>query len=96
VNDINTAREFIGGAGTQTSALGFGGNTPGETGATESWNGTNWTNENDLNTNRYSLGGTGTQTAALAFGGFAPPFTAATEEWSGTGEITRTITTTTE
>jgi hypothetical protein len=46
VNDLNTARTGLGGAGTQTAALGFGGLAP-ATGfindETESWNGTSWT-----------------------------------------------------
>ena len=43
---LNTARYAPGGAGTQTSALAFGGNTPSPgTGltVTESYNGTSWT-----------------------------------------------------
>jgi hypothetical protein len=40
------------GAGTNTAALAFGGNIPPTTGATETWNGTNWTEVNDLNTAR--------------------------------------------
>src|SRR6056300_727827 len=55
---LNTARQFIGGAGIQTAALAFGGQPP-VTGATESYNGTNWTEVNDLNTARNSLGGAG-------------------------------------
>jgi hypothetical protein len=34
-NNMNTARGTIAGAGTQTAALGFAGNTPAITGATE-------------------------------------------------------------
>jgi hypothetical protein len=38
--------------------------------ATESWNGTSWTEVNDLNTARELAGGSGTDnTSALAFGG---------------------------
>jgi hypothetical protein len=36
---LNTARVFLGGAGTQTAALAFGGTTPTVTGATEEWTG---------------------------------------------------------
>ena len=39
VNDFNTARNSLGGAGTSTSALGFGGDTGSKTNATEEWNG---------------------------------------------------------
>jgi hypothetical protein len=43
---------------------------PAATGATEEYDGTNWTsNPTGLNTARYALAGAGTQTAGLAFGG---------------------------
>jgi hypothetical protein len=68
---LNTARSDPGGAGTQTAALAFGGDTPAspsKTGATESYNGTTWTTSpNSLNTARSGLGGAGTNTAALGF-----------------------------
>jgi hypothetical protein len=83
---MNTARSNLGGAGTQTAALAFGGNVPSVTGATEEYDGTNWaTSPGSLNTARGGgLGGAGTQTAALAFGGNIPPETGATEEYDGT------------
>jgi hypothetical protein len=79
------------------TALGFGGrNDPVPTiMQTESWNGTNWTNENDLNEVKNNLGGAGSQNSALGFGG-NPGAKASTEEWNGTGFLTRTITSTTE
>jgi hypothetical protein len=84
----------LGGAGTQTLALAFGGDLPGTTAATELWNGTSWTtNPSGLATARGSLAGAGTQTAGLAFGGSAGPDLAATEEWTGSTLQTRTITT---
>jgi hypothetical protein len=90
---MNQARQGIGGAGTQTASLGFGGEpVPGQA-LTESWNGTNWTEVADLGTARYRLGGAGTNTAALAFGGAINPagsFSAATEEWND-GPQVRTI-----
>ena len=47
-NSMNTGRYGMGSAGTQDSALGFGGNGPTvQTAVTESWNGTNWTEVND-------------------------------------------------
>jgi hypothetical protein len=79
-NNLNTTRTNLAGAGTQTSALGFGGAVP-VTGATEEYDGTSWTNSNSLNTARQQLGGAGIQTAALAFGG--QPLTGATEEYDG-------------
>ena len=93
MNDLNNSRTDIRGAGTQTAALAFGGSAPPLTGATEFWNGTNWTEINDLNTARDKLGGAGTNTSALAFGGEAPTITAATEEWNDPGTIFQTITT---
>lgn len=86
---MNTGRYALGSAtaGSQTAALGFGGDLVGPlTAETESYNGTSWTVVNSLNTTRASLGGAGTQTAALAFGGSNPPTTrtTSTETWNGT------------
>src|SRR6056300_477440 len=53
--NLNTARSALGGAGTQTAALAFAG-TP-TTGATESYNGTSWTELNDLNNIRFYIAG---------------------------------------
>jgi hypothetical protein len=53
---MNTAREGLGGAGTQTAAVAFGGNVPPYTAATEEYNGTSWTTSPvSLNTARYSF-----------------------------------------
>jgi hypothetical protein len=51
---MNTARSNIAGAGIQTAGLAFGGNTPTATGATEEYDGTNWTSVNSMNTARGS------------------------------------------
>ena len=86
MNDLNTARRGIAGAGaSNTSAVAFGGGSPAMDN-TETWNGTNWTAVNTLNTARYFLGGTGIITAALAYGG--TPTTGATESWNGTNWTT--------
>jgi hypothetical protein len=86
--NLNTARRRLGGAGTQTAALGFGGDSP-IVAATEEYDGSTWTNPTGLNTARDSLAGCGIQTAALGFGGYSPPpVTAATEEWTGAGAPT--------
>src|SRR6056300_1490251 len=58
--NLGTARYALAGAGTQTAALAFGGEGPPNTGATESYNGTSWTEVNDLNTARRQLAGCGT------------------------------------
>jgi hypothetical protein len=84
---LNTARQGPGGAGTQTSALAFGGFSTAATGATESYNGTAWTTSpNSLNTARFETSGCGaTNTAALAVGGYTgTAYTGATETWNGT------------
>jgi hypothetical protein len=94
-NSINTARTALAGAGTQTSALAFGGYTTAVTGATEEYDGTSWTsNPTSMSTARTELSGCGTTQAALGFGGYFPPAaTAATEEWTGAGApTTKTIT----
>ena len=77
--------ELMGGAGIQTAALAFGGYTgTAYTGATENYDGTNWTsNPTGLNTARSGIGKAGTQTAALVFGGNNPAATGATEEYDG-------------
>ena len=78
----------------QTAALSFGGNSPST--ITQSWNGTNWTNESNINTGRSTLAGAGTQTLALAISGDAATLSAATEEWDGTGFVIKTLTTTSD
>ena len=60
--NLNTAKIYPAGVGTQTAGLGFS-NT------TEEYNGTSWTTEGNLGTARAALAGCGTQTAGLAFGG---------------------------
>ena len=79
----------MGGCGTQTAGLGFGGGPP-STGATEEYNGTSWVAGGSLNTGRHSLAGAGIQTAALAFGGTIPGVTGATEKYDGTSWTTTT------
>ena len=84
-NSMNTARAYLGGGGTQTSALAFGGEPGSATTAnTELWNGTNWTEVNNLNSTRRNVGGCGADnTNALVMGGF-PGYVAITEKWNGT------------
>ncbi len=57
--NLNNARKALVGAGTQTTALVFGGvlNPPGSYAYTEQYNGSSWTEKNDLNTARSYLGG---------------------------------------
>ena len=83
---LNTARKSIGGAGTQTAALGFGGNpgsSPYTTNATELYNGTSWTTSpGTLNTSRGVPVSGGTQTSAIAATDDGNGV--ATETWNGT------------
>jgi hypothetical protein len=88
---LNTARGFtLACAGTNTAAIAFGGSTAPfvsltPSAASESFNGTSWTNTPSLNTARAYTAGCGTQTATLAFGGQIPGTTrtAATESFNG-------------
>ena len=84
---VNNARDLLGGAGPQTSALVFGGQPyPGSSAYTESYDGSSWTEVADLNTARILLGGLGTSnTAVIGFGGnLSPPnYRAETESWNG-------------
>ena len=84
---LNTAR-WCAGAGTQTSALAFGGG-PGHKNNSEEFDGEGWTATPTLNTSRNSLSGAGANAEeCLAFGGetSTPPAVAtnATESWDGT------------
>ena len=91
--NMGTSRHGLGGAGTQTAALGFGGYTPaGATNATEHYDGSAWTAGGNMATAKYNLGGCGTQTAGLGFGGKTPSITNATEEYAGPGITTQTVT----
>ena len=100
--NMNTGRQGLAGAGTQTSTVAFGGNIAAPSGplvasvsATEIWNGTSWTsNPNSLATSRYGLVGFGTQSSGLGSGGYTGTgYSTSTEEWTGTALATRTITT---
>ena len=88
-NPLNVGRKRLGGCGTYTAAVAFGGE--GSSGskltATELYNGT-WTTSGALSMGRNSLGSCGTQTAALAFGGQGtnpspPSITNITEKFGG-------------
>ena len=82
--NVNTGRyEGVGGSGTSTSGMIFGGKEPAQSAKTEIYNGSGWTEVADLNTARARVGAStkGTVTASLCFGGF--PNRAITEEWNG-------------
>ena len=84
--NLNTARQQMASAGSQTAALAAGGTTGSETGVTETYDGTSWTEVNDLNTARRYFQGAGTTAAAVVFGGY--PDLTTTEEWDGTNWTT--------
>ena len=87
-NDMNSTRNAMGSAGTQTAALAFGG-MPTGINATEKYNGTNWTAANPLNSPISKLGSAGTQTSALGFGGIPTSSpTGQTESYNGTNWTT--------
>ena len=82
---LNAARgNGIGGGGTQTNALAFGGDP--RTAATENYNGSSWTEVADLNTARNYLTGIGESgEACMANSGNSGSYTGATEIWNGSG-----------
>ena len=89
VNSLSTARDEVGGAGSQTAALAIGGSpAPGEFGAiVESYDGTTWTEVGDLTNASAGVVACGTQTAALRVGGYGGPtgsYKTWTEEFNGT------------
>tara|TARA_R110001606_G_scaffold373375_1_gene530741 strand:- start:407 stop:1417 length:1011 start_codon:yes stop_codon:yes gene_type:complete len=86
---MSTARENLGGAGTKTAALGFGGyvDGTGKTAVTEQYNGTSWTGKPNMNTAAtHARAGVGTTSAALscnASGNPSYPQGGGTELWNG-------------
>ena len=84
--NLNDAKDQIDGAGTQTSGIVAGGNTPPHTNQAELYNGSAWTEVANLNTSRRAAAMAGAvNTAALTFGGVGAPNEAAneTEVWDG-------------
>ena len=94
-NNVNTARYYVGGAGTQASMIIFGGYfPPTRTNIVEQWNGTSWTEVADLTQSKYGVGGCGTFASALAAAGaLVPGSTTECEEWSGAPVAVHTVTT---
>jgi len=90
---MNTAREQVNGAGTQTAMI-IAGGSPVRT-ASEAYNGSSWTNVAAYPVGSEAIGVCGTQTAALAFGGsVGPASSSATESWNGSSWTTVTSMTT--
>ena len=71
VSEMNTARQFGQGLGTNTAAIIVGG--PPSTSAVEQWNGSSWTEKSEVNTGRILGAALGTTTAGLYAGGGPPP-----------------------
>jgi hypothetical protein len=90
VNDLNTGRTSIAGAGVYTAGLMYAGYHPSsaEQALTESWNGSAFSEVADLNTARYGSGAGGDQTAAICSGGNQ---VANTETWNGSAWTEVTI-----
>ena len=89
VGDLNNTRSNVGGAGTQTTAVAFGGLNPSlgprPADNVEEWDGSSWTNVTDVPTGSENYGSCGIQTAALQYGGSAPPgMLTTTLEYDGT------------
>ena len=81
-NDLNTARQFGQGLGTNTAAIIVGG--PPSTSSVEQWNGSSWTEVSEVNTGRILGAALGTTTAGLYAGGGPPPGGQTNvESWNG-------------
>ena len=84
VNDLNTARYGIAGAGIITSAIGIAGYTTTIVTNVETWDGSSWTEVAEFNTSRYVVGSTGHDNeAVIIFGGAAPSKVDNVEIWNG-------------
>ena len=89
-NNLNTARGFLTGAGTQTAALamsGYEGPPEQPSVDVESYDGSSWTEIANVNVARLEVGAFGSQTAANFVGGYAPTApgrVSSNESWNGT------------
>lgn len=85
--NVSTGRNSLGGTGTQTATVVFGGNTspPTYSNATEEYGGVSWTAGGNLGTARANQASAGTLTAGLSSGGQSAPttFVAVVEEYDG-------------
>ncbi len=92
-------RASFAGAGLQTAALAFGGDTPGNVASTEGYDGTSWSTRPNLSTavKMNSAATAGTPTAGLSMTGITPPgpTTTASEEFTGETETVTASTLTT-
>ena len=82
---MNTGRFYIAGAGTQTSTLAAGGESPpgAVVATTETYNGSAWTSVTSMSNPRFFTGSAGeSNTSALVFGRYDPA-SGITESWDG-------------
>ena len=82
---MNTGRFYIAGAGTQTSTLAAGGESPpgAVVATTETYNGSAWTSVTSMSNPRFFTGSAGaSNTSALIFGRYSPA-SGITESWNG-------------
>jgi len=84
--NLNLARTYMAGFGTQTAAVGAGGydHGNGDKSEVEEYNGSTWSEVTDLPGNQRSQGAAGTQTAGLVFGGDPAPIRTQSLEYDGT------------
>ena len=86
-------------AGTTTSGLVFGGYdssspAPTDTGQTESYDGTSWTEVGDMGTARTGVAGAGpSNQAAIVASGYTTVYLALCEEWTSPLYVVKTVTT---
>ena len=80
VNNLNTARKYIAGFGTQTAAIAAAGGFPAN-GKTEQFNGSVWAAKNTMGVATYSRRGAGNITNGLVWGG-TQSSRATCEEWN--------------
>ena len=84
-DNLNTSRYIVGGAGTQTASLVFGGVSSTVIDNTESYNGSAWTELNDLSSAKAAGADGGTPSSAMFAGGEAGPgATNDVDIWNGT------------
>jgi len=79
----NTGRRYVGGIGTKSAGLIFGGANPGNIANTEQYDGTAWTEVNALNAAQIAMGTAGTLTSGMSAAGAVSPG-ANVEDWNGT------------
>ena len=90
---MNTARYYVGGTGSQTSALAVSGSTGSAVTNVEGWNGTSWTEINDIATAKFAkfaASNTGGAARALASGGGDPASNVTEEFTAGITNVTVT------